>query len=189
MAKAQPGMPPIVAAPGTASIVFLRPSGLGGAVTFTIIDHGGRFVGVSTADAHFAVQLVPGDYYFIADGENIDMMRAVVAEWRIYYVEVVPKMGLLYARVGLDPLKAGDAEWTDLPKWLAETERFVPLFDGGQAMLNRDQAGIQQRIARARASWAEQSEQEQRAKTLEPGDGWYGGPVGPPAVPAVPVAR
>jgi hypothetical protein len=175
--------PAITATPGKATIVFVRTSGVGSAIKFMIIDHYGRFLGESTASSHFPVVLEPGEYLFIAESENTAVMHANVWPDRVYYVEVVAKMGVLYARVGLEPVKPGTDSWKEVKGWLSGTDRFMPNAAQGQAAINADSAEIQKRIANAKEKWAGYSAAERAEVSLEPTDG-AGGQVPMQAQPA-----
>src|SRR5688572_2321883 len=127
MADAPTPAPSLNPAPGSAVVVFLRPSGVGFAVNFTIVDQAGQWLGEAVAESHFAVQLPPGTYQFVAHAEDTDVVQATVAPDRIYYVLVTPQMGAFSAAVHLDPVKPNEAEWKDVPQMLAETKRLIPL--------------------------------------------------------------
>jgi hypothetical protein len=173
--------PPLAPTPGMAEVVFLRPSGLGSAILFTIVDQNGRFVGDSTAGAHFVTLLPPGEYLFIAEGENTAVMHANLAPGRLYYVEVVPKMGVFSARVGLEPIKPNGPAWAKVSEMLHDTSRFVPLPREGQAALDATASVIQSRVANAKKKWADYSPAERAESSLQPDDG-----VGGAAIAAVP---
>jgi hypothetical protein len=181
MAPAPAPAPAFAPAHGVATVAFLRPSGLGSAITFMIIDHNGRFLGDSTAGASFSVQLPPGEYLFIAEGENTAVMHANLGAERLYYIEVVPKMGLLSARVGLEPIKPGTDAWRKLPETIPDTTRLVPLFREGQAAIDATPDVIQKRIATAKEKWAGYSPAERVELGLEPADGIAG--QAPPGAP------
>lgn len=171
MAEASAPAPPLGPAPGMASVVFMRPSGLGGAITFMIIDQNGHFVGDSTAGGHFSAELPPGEYLFIAEGENTAVMHANLGPDRLYYVEVVPKMGIFSARVGLEPIKPGGEGWSTVGQTLRETTRFIPLAKEGQASLDAVSPFIAERVTNAKKKWAEYSPAERAESSLQPEDG------------------
>jgi hypothetical protein len=188
--------PALAAAPSVATVAFLRPSMLGTAVKFMIIDQNGRFVGESTAGASFAVQMPPGEYLFIAEGENTAVLHANLGPDRLYYVEIDPKMGVFSARVGLEPIKPGSDAWQKLPEMLQSTTRFVPLAQDGQAAVDAEAATIQKRIASAKEKWAGYSPEERAERSLEAVDGAPAQPaaqpapaVAPPAPPAPPAVK
>src|SRR5258708_29744080 len=67
---------PITATADKATIVFVRPSGMGFAVNFAILDQQGHWVGDAVAQSHFAVALPPGQYMFVAWAENTATLTA-----------------------------------------------------------------------------------------------------------------
>jgi hypothetical protein len=181
MAKALEPVPALAPAPGVATVAFMRPSSIGGMIKFMIIDQNGRFVGESTAGASFAVALPPGEYLFIGEGENTAVMHATLAPERLYYVEVESKMGVLYSRVGFEPIKPGSDGWQKVSEMLRDTQRFVPLAKEGQAAIDARPDVIQKRIASAKEKWAGYTEAERAELGLEPNDGVAAQPV--PASP------
>lgn len=183
----------IVPSASTARVVFVRPSAMGSAVKFMIIDQNGRFLGEATASSHFAVDLAPGEYLFIAEGENTAVMHANLAANHVYYAEVLAKMGLLIARVALEPIKPGTDAWQALPELLTDTQRYAPLLEAGQASLAENPNTIAKRIANAKSNWADLSADERAELSLEPNDGVAGptaasAPVAPPPAAAAPSA-
>ncbi len=183
MAEAPTPAPPIAPAPGSAVVVFMRPSGMGFAINFTIIDQAGNFVGDSVAEAHFAVQVPPGTYLFIANAEDTDVVQATLAPDRIYYVEVIPQMGALSAAVKLDPVKPSEPEWNQVPKMLAETKRLIPLHDQGQQELKSDPAKLAEYIKDGQEEWAHLSPADRTQRTITATDGAPAGGGQPAAYP------
>lgn len=176
-------VPALAPTASAARVVFVRPSGMAGAIKFMIIDQNGRFIGESTANSHFAVDVPPGEYLFIAEGENTAVMHANVAANHLYYVEVTAKMGILIARVALEPIKPGSEAWNELQQSLAETQRLTPLAQAGQAALAAKSKAIVDRIANAKSKWADYSAQDRAELSLEPSDG-VAGPEAPQNVAA-----
>ncbi len=171
MTAVPPPAAALAPAAGKATVVFIRSSGLGGAIKFMIIEQNGRFMGESTAGGHFPAILAPGEYLFIAEGENTAVMHANLAPDRLYYVDVDPKMGVFSARVGLEPIKPGSDAWRKVPEMLNDTKRFIPLIPQGQAALDAESSDIQKRVANAKSKWAGYSPAERAELSLEPGDG------------------
>jgi len=189
MADAPASAAPIAPSAGVASVVFARPSSFGWAVNFTIVDHNGRFIGDAVANSHFAVQVPPGEYFFIADGENTEVVHATLAPGKVYYVEVAARMGILTARVSIEPLRRDTDAWRAIVGSLAATRRLVPLSSTGQAEIDRNAKAVQRRVERAKQRWAELSPAERAARTLAPDDGTgdtHSGPPVPSSAPATP---
>ena len=124
---------------GNATVVFLRPSGLGSLITFMMIDQNGHSL---------AIRLRAGIFQWNCHLENIcsslrentAVMHANLAPNDLYYIEVDPKMGVFSARVGLQPIKPGSKAWREVPEKLGSTKRFVPIVQAGQAKLMRTPA-------------------------------------------------
>src|SRR5689334_11749984 len=87
--------------PAAATVVFVRPSRIGGAITSVIATTDGRFLGESQAKSYFVARLPPGDHLLVSWSESTPAMRASLAAGMIYYVEVAPKMGWGSARIQL----------------------------------------------------------------------------------------
>ena len=82
---------------------------------------------VSRSD--FSVQVPPGHYFLIAKGgEGIDAVQADVAAGHVYYVRLVPRMGVWLAGVELAPIKPGEQDWPRLSSWLERTNHLTPWF-------------------------------------------------------------
>jgi hypothetical protein len=74
------------------------------------------------------VQVPPGHYFLIAKGgEGIDAVQADVAAGQVYYVRLVPRMGVWLAGVELDPIKPGEQDWPRLSSWLERTNHLTPM--------------------------------------------------------------
>jgi hypothetical protein len=99
--------PPPVAAPlqDKATVVFLRPTTFGGAVSssvFEITQGGSKLVGILTSHKKLAYVSDPGNRRFMVIGENADFMDADLLPGRTYFARVRPRMGLLKTRFGLE---------------------------------------------------------------------------------------
>src|SRR5205814_6740720 len=114
---------------------------------FTIVDHNGRFVGEAVAESHFAVTVPPGEYLFIADAENTDVVHANLAPGLVYYIAVAAQMGAFSAGVNMDPIKPTEEEWRKIPEYLKESKRLVSLLSAGQGELNADPEKLRKMVA------------------------------------------
>jgi hypothetical protein len=161
---------PITAPADRASVVFVRPSGLGFAVNYTIVDHHGQWVGDSVAESQFAVTLPPGEYLFVAWAGNTAALKATLAPGRVYYVEVIPVMGAFVPMMKLEALTPRHSDWPNVPKWLKETKTLEPL-PAGAASIQAKQADVLEHVASARENWQGYSAEEKQERTLRPEDG------------------
>jgi len=167
MTKVPQGAAAIVPASNSATIAFIRDSGFGFAVNFSIIDQAGNLLGDAVARSHFALQLPPGRYFLFArGGENTDVIQADVAAGRLYYVHVVPHFGAWLARVELDPVKPNEQDWRSLPAWLAETDHLTPVIPKAPASVSESPLPDW-----ASKAWSTLSPADQVAHTLTPTDG------------------
>ena len=94
---------------GNAKILFYRSSTLGYAVQssiFVIKDNSPKVVGIVGAKKKMVYELNPGKYIFMVLGEASDFMYAEVDANKMYYVNIVPRMGLWKARFSLEPKDA-----------------------------------------------------------------------------------
>jgi hypothetical protein len=180
MAEAPQPVQPLAPSQNAATVVFMRPSGLGFAINFTIVDQSGRFVGEAVAESHFAVTVPPGEYLFIADAENTDVVHANLAPGLIYYINVAAQMGALSAGVNMDPVKPTEPEWREIPKSLAESKRLIAMLSSGQTELNSDPSKLRKMVDDGKRKWAEFSPAEKAMHALELGDGAGLRPSPPP---------
>ena len=180
MTKVPKGAPAVAALPDRATVVFVRDSGYGFAVNFSIIDQAGNLLGDAVARAHFALTLPAGRYFFFArGGENTDVVQAEVGVGRLYYVHVIPNTGAWLARVELDPIKPNEQDARALPDWLATTDHLAPL-------IPKVAASVAEIPLPDWASkvWSSLNPSDQAAHTLAPNDGW----LLPPSAPTVSVS-
>jgi len=183
MLKVPQGAPAVAPVSDRATVAFIRDSGFGFAVNFSIIDQAGNLLGDAVARSHFALQLPAGRYFFFARGnENTDVVQADVRAGRVYYVHVVPHFGTWLAHVELDPIKPNEPDAGSLPAWLAETDHLTPLIPKVPTSLEENALPDW-----ASKVWSTLSPSEQVAHSLVPSDGWPIAPVRTPA-PTVAVA-
>ena len=173
MTKVPQGAPAVAPVSDRATIAFIRDSGIGFAVNFSIIDQAGNLLGDAVARSHFSLQLPAGRYFFFArGGENTDVVQADVGAGRVYYVHVVPHFGVWLAHVELDPIKPDEQEARSLRGWLAGTEQLAPLIPKVPARV--DGNALPDWAAKA---WSALSPSDQAAHSLVPNDGWLAGPA------------
>jgi hypothetical protein len=166
-----------------ATVVFLRPSGLGFAINFAILDQEGNWIGDAVAKSHFTVALASGEYMFVGWAENTAAMKATLVAGRIYYVEVTPLMGLASARVELNALTPRAEDWKSVPQWMRETKALEPLPTGAAYIKGRN-ADALHRIASATENWSGYSPVDRDKHTLRADDG-----VAADTTPKAPVAQ
>jgi hypothetical protein len=182
----------VAADPAAATVVFVRPSRLGGAITSVIATTEGRFLGETQAKSYFVAKLPPGEHLLVSWSESTPAMRATLAAGRIYYVEVAPKMGWGSARVQLLAITPRRETWSQLPEWMRECEPLQADEPAGQALLQERRDDFADRVKAARESYQGYSAEDREARTLRPEDGVQQ-PIGTPgaqaaAIPAAPAA-
>jgi hypothetical protein len=151
----------------SATIVFFRDSGVAYAVNFAILDQAANFLGDAVARSDFSVQVPPGRYFLVAKGgEGTDAVQAEVAAGRVYYVRVIPRMGMWLAGVELDPIKPGEQEWQGLSRWLTQTNHLTPLVPKVPVALS--ESPLPDWAAKA---WGGLSPAERASRTFVPTDG------------------
>jgi len=116
--------PPAVAPPvGQATIVFLRPSGLGYAIASSVFELRGDdevFVGHVPAKRKLVHHVDPGPKRFMVVSEAADFMQAELVAGRTYYALVTPRMGVWRARFSLRPITQAELDGEEFRQWLEE---------------------------------------------------------------------
>jgi len=107
-------------ASGKATIVFMRPSMLGGPVAsslFEIVDGKTVLVGILRSKQRVPVEVGPGTHFFMVMGESADFMTAEVAADKTYYALVTPRMGVWKARFSLRPVHQAELDSKQFGDW------------------------------------------------------------------------
>lgn len=180
------GTAPLRAPPDKALVVFVRSAKLGFAIRAHVMDDQANFLGTAIAGGHFAVARAPGPQKFVVWSEVTDILVADLAPGLVYFVEVVPRMGVMRARFSFKAAHRG----TDLfpyPKDdLEGTQRY--LVDASAAREEMDDAEERrEKLKDAKQELAGMSADTLREHTLAPNDGHLEAGVphdGPIAMPA-----
>ncbi len=171
----------IAADAGTATVVFLRPTGYAGRLKHMILDHKGRFLGECWGETYFSVKMPPGQYTFVSWSEGTPALQATLDAGKVYYVEVGVTIGAWTARArlfGLGPQREG---WAEVPEWLANSTMLVPNEAAGQAHFAATQDRVNEVIQKGLANWAEYDAEARGKRSLAPADGVV--PAGSGAAP------
>jgi len=96
--------------PDQALVRFLRPSGMGFAINFNVLD-GGKVIGNSVARSQFSYLAEPGHHLFVATAENKAFLEADLAAGKTYYVITRIYPGVWTARVAFVPVTRGSEFW------------------------------------------------------------------------------
>jgi hypothetical protein len=106
-------------------VVFMRPSGLGFAVSSSVFDLGGndeKFVAIVSAKKKVAYRTNPGKHVFMVIGESADFMNADLQAGKTYYARVTPRMGAWKARFSLKPVSKGELISSEFKEWFNTCE-------------------------------------------------------------------
>ena len=105
---------------GQAIVNFVRPSMVGGAISFGLWD-GDSFVGILMPGTCIQYQTTPGEHYFMARAENWSCVKANLAPDKQYVIKANPVLGVWKARVAFDPIVKADydkGQLKDAQKWI-----------------------------------------------------------------------
>jgi len=137
----------------------------------TILDEEGRFLGDSLPSGCFTAHVQPGRRMFIGVGANTAALDATLEAGRIYYVEVVIRLGSISSRAqlfGVHPGKDSDAQ---LRRWWRECDHYQVESAAGQRSWQEREAERIDRVRRAREQIARFSDDERARRSLGPEDG------------------
>jgi len=118
--------------PDKALVYIMRPSGMGFAINFQIWDRD-QFIGLSQAKSYFAHLCAPGKHLFIGIAENKVAVEADLAPGKSYYILTGPRIGGWRARLAMDAVTQGSANWDQVDTLKKELEVIVPVADQVQA--------------------------------------------------------
>jgi len=97
---------------GKAVVYFARTASTGILINFTYFDND-KFIGKFHGHGYIRYECEPGEHIFWAKSENSDFVTADLEAGKIYFIEALPKMGALKARVRLMPVNpAQDTKMT-----------------------------------------------------------------------------
>jgi hypothetical protein len=108
---------------GKAAIVFMRPSGLGFAVSSSVFEvkkDGDVFVAIVPAKKKVVYFTDPGATRFMVIGESADFMGADLEAGKTYYALVSPRMGWWKARFSLRPVAGSALDGKEFAEWLED---------------------------------------------------------------------
>lgn len=155
----------------TATVVFVRPSVLGGAARVTLLDGKGRFLGDTLPGTYFVVKMPPGEHVFVSWGENTSAVKATVAAGKTYYVEAYGPGGPGTPPLALHAVGLRSPNWASVDGWLANSKPLTPDEAKGQEYLQRHAAGVAAAIERGDRALADYEGAEIVAHTLTAEDG------------------
>ena len=91
----------------TALVTFVRPSSYAPAIQFGVWDSE-TFVGIVSGKSYVQYRATPGEHLFLARAENWSCVEADLEVGKSYFIITAVRMGVLKARVSLEPVNKGD---------------------------------------------------------------------------------
>jgi hypothetical protein len=162
---------PVVGVSDKATVVFLRPSAGARALTTTLLDEGGKYLGDSLPESHFITWLSPGEHTFIAWADNTAALKATLEAGKVYFVEVVPLEAALSTRIQLLALTPRSAHWSYVDEWLLKTRQYAADARAGQERLASRAEYVKEQLRRGHDALTGYDEDELAERTLKPEDG------------------
>lgn len=138
-----------VAPEGKALVVFARPSKLGKAVNFYVLDGDKKLVTLFKGNEHVAITAPPGMHTFYVVSENAKAVKAELGAGRTYIIHAKAKMGMGKARVEVEPALRNSPSFEESAQWLRDTKAGTPDFDKGKKWVSKHQKAIDKRIDEA----------------------------------------
>jgi hypothetical protein len=108
-----------------AMVRFLRPSGMGAAINFNVLD-GDKVIGNSVSKSQFDYLATPGKHLFIATAENKVFLEADLEAGKTYYIITRIYPGAWYARVAFVGVNRGSEYWNKVNEWERELQKLEP---------------------------------------------------------------
>ncbi len=156
---------------GKSMLVFVRTSGMGWAIDFTVIDEKGDLVGVVPAKGNVKHVTEPGKQRYLVWAENIEALDADLAPDKTYYVKLPVNMGWVAARTDMWPIKQGSDDWEDVANWVDASTEWARDEELAAKWMTKKGEASRGYGARFDDYWDEYSEKEKEERTLKPADG------------------
>lgn len=161
-----------------ATVVFMRPSVMGGAIQSSVYDVTGgqtRFGGIVSSKTAVQMHVPAGDHLFMVIGENADFMNASLDPGKTYYVWVRPRMGVWKARFSLipihnDPNAKYNLQSKDFADWKRDSE-LVDKTPGADAWYESHKRDIESKRVDYMKKWDRMDADNKAELTLHASDG------------------
>lgn len=147
----------------TATVYFVRASGLGALINFTFFD-GEKVIGKFNGPKYMKYECAPGEHLFWARSENRSFVEANLVAGKIYLIDVVPRMGGLKASVKLVPVDKNDYKMKHIQKLV--TKKDPQVFS--ETELNEFQMNAVEIIVRGMEKYHEDKAKEKDILMLKP---------------------
>lgn len=138
-----------VAPEDKALVVFVRPSKLGKAVNFYVLDKDKNLLTLFKGNEHVAITASPGEHTFYVVSEDAQAVKAELGAGRTYIIHAQPKMGFGKARVVVEPVLRSTPSFAESGKWVRDTKAAVPDMDKGNKWVRKHRSAIDKRIGKA----------------------------------------
>lgn len=170
----KPGGPDAASyAPGQnqATVIFMRPSSLGGAIQSSVFDVTGgenNLVGIVSHKTKVAYKVPPGEHLFMVIGESADFMKAFLDAGKIYYALVTPRIGVWKARFSLKPIHKDELNSEKFNDWNSSCE-FVENTDASFQWAKEEMPSIQEKHKSYFEKWMSKPEADRPVLQREDG--------------------
>ena len=121
----KPSASQVVPTQDKALVRFMRPSGMGFAINFNMLD-GTKVIGNSVAKSQFDYLADPGHHLFVSISENKVFLEADLAPGKVYYVITRIYPGWMRARVAFEAVTRGSEFWDAVLQYEKELQRLEP---------------------------------------------------------------
>lgn len=158
---------------GEATVVFMRATMLGGAISAAVYDVTGsesKFIGLIDHNAKLAYSVTPGEHTFMVVSEAADFMKATVAGGKTYYALVTPRPGAWRARFSFKPLRQADLSGPDFSKWDSGTQ-LMENSAKSEAWAVSNASSVNAKRASYWAEWSAKAPEQRESQTLREEDG------------------
>ena len=154
-----------------AVVVFLRPSKLGKAINFYVMDENKQFLTMFRGNQNTGVAVPPGKRTIYVVSENAELVRAELAAGRTYIIVARAKMGFGKARVEVETVRRNTPSFAESATWIRDTKAADPDLDDGAKWVRKHESAIAKRIGNAEAEWSSGGENYRAAHSLGVEDG------------------
>ncbi|MCI0666815.1 MAG: hypothetical protein L0Y43_02025 [Methylococcaceae bacterium] len=159
--------------PTKATIVFMRSSFVGSAISAAVYDVSGdqsQFIGIIDNGTKIAYDVNVGEHTFMVVSEAADFMKANFQSGKTYYALVTPRVGVWRARFSFRPLRQSDLAGSDFADWNSDTELVEPGPDAQRWAVNNT-TSVEAKRSSYWGEWSSKSPEQQRSQTLNAEDG------------------
>jgi hypothetical protein len=162
----KPSASQLVPTQDKALVRIMRPSGMGFAVNFNVLD-GEKVIGNSVAKSQFDYLANPGRHLFISISENKVFLEADLAAGKLYYVITRIYPGFWRPRVAFEAVTRGSEYWDTVLQYEKELQRLEP----DEASLRAWQDGHREEIQALNSSYEAEFKTKYNWPKLSPDDG------------------